>query len=84
MKYLSWPSHDREIPNLILETQNRSRWGPLSYLTYHRAHQKPLLLLFLMDLIAQGQITDNFIELSFDFVVFFIGSSGGAVWKNHV
>ena len=32
--------------------------------TLHRAPHKPFLLLSIMDLIAQGQITENFIEPS--------------------
>jgi putative restriction endonuclease len=31
-------------------------------ITYHRAPHKPFLLLFVMDLIAQGRITKNLIE----------------------
>ena len=37
-------------------------------LTFHRAPHKPFLLLSVMDLIAQGIITENFIEPSFDLV----------------
>jgi putative restriction endonuclease len=36
--------------------------------TNHRAPHKPFLLLSIMDLIAQGQITENFIEPSYDLV----------------
>ena len=36
--------------------------------TRHRAPHKPFLLLSVMDLIAQGQITNNFIEPSFELV----------------
>ena len=36
--------------------------------TTHRAPHKPFLLLSIMDLIAQGQITSNFIEPSLDLV----------------
>jgi len=36
--------------------------------TYHRAAHKPFLLLFIMDLIAQGKITENLIEPSFELV----------------
>ena len=36
--------------------------------TNHRAPHKPFLLLSIMDLIAQGQITENFIEPSFELV----------------
>ena len=36
--------------------------------TNHRAPHKPFLLLSVMDLIAQGQITENFIEPSFELV----------------
>jgi len=37
-------------------------------ITYHRAPHKPFLLLSVMDLIAQGRITQNLIEPSFDLV----------------
>ena len=37
-------------------------------ITYHRAPHKPFLLLFVMDLIAQGRITDNLIEPSYELV----------------
>lgn len=43
----------------------RQRW---SAATCHRAPHKPFLLLSIMDLIAQGQITENFIEPSFELV----------------
>lgn len=33
-------------------------------ITYHRAPHKPFLLLSIMDLIAQGRITENLIEPS--------------------
>jgi len=33
-------------------------------ITYHRAPHKPFLLLSVMDLIAQGRITENLIEPS--------------------
>src|SRR4030042_764648 len=36
--------------------------------TNHRAPHKPLLILSIMDLIAQGQITENFIEPSYELV----------------
>jgi putative restriction endonuclease len=36
--------------------------------TLHRAPHKPFLLLSIMDLIAQGQITENFVEPSFELV----------------
>jgi putative restriction endonuclease len=36
--------------------------------TCHRAPHKPFLLLSIMDLIAQGLITENFIEPSFELV----------------
>jgi putative restriction endonuclease len=45
--------------------KNRKRW---SALTTHQAPHKPFLLLSLMDLIAQGTITINFIEPSFELV----------------
>lgn len=43
--------------------KNRKRW---SSLTTHQAPHKPFLLLSVMDLIAQGLITQNFIEPSFE------------------
>jgi putative restriction endonuclease len=45
--------------------RNRKIWTAL---TCHRAPHKPFLLLSVMDLIAQGQIIENFIEPSFDLV----------------
>ena len=45
--------------------KSRHRW---SAATCHRAPHKPFLLLSIMDLIAQGQITENFIEPSFELV----------------
>ena len=45
--------------------RGRHRW---SAATCHRAPHKPFLLLSIMDLIAQGQISDNFIEPSFELV----------------
>jgi len=45
--------------------KGRHRW---SAVTCHRAPHKPFLLLSIMDLIAQGRITDNFINPSFDLV----------------
>ena len=45
--------------------KSRHRW---SATTCHRAPHKPFLLLSIMDLIAQGQITENFIEPSFELV----------------
>ena len=43
--------------------KNRNRYPAL---TAHRAPHKPILLLSVMDLIAQGQITENFIKPSFE------------------
>ncbi|MDH4207105.1 MAG: hypothetical protein OEV45_16415 [Desulfobacteraceae bacterium] len=43
--------------------KNRKRW---SALTSYQAPHKPFLLLSIMDLIAQGSITQNFIEPSFE------------------
>jgi len=43
--------------------KNRKRW---SALTTYQAPHKPFLLLSIMDLIAQGSITQNFIEPSFE------------------
>jgi len=37
-------------------------------ITYHRAPQKPFLLLSVMDLTAQGRITQNLIEPSYELV----------------
>ena len=37
-------------------------------ITYHRAPHKPFLLLSIMDLIAQGRITENLVEPSFELV----------------
>lgn len=45
--------------------KNRNRYPAI---TTHRAPHKPLLLLSIMDLITQGQITKNFIEPSFELV----------------
>jgi putative restriction endonuclease len=50
--------------------KNRKRW---SELTTHRAPHKPFLLLSIMDLIAQGSITENFIEPSFELLDTFNG-----------
>jgi len=43
--------------------KNRNRW---SGITKHQAPHKPFLLLSVIDLFAQGQITRNFIEPSFE------------------
>lgn len=45
--------------------KNRNRYPAY---TYHSAPHKPFLLLSIMDLIAQGRITENFIEPSFELV----------------
>ena len=45
--------------------KSRQRW---SATTCHRAPHKPFFLLSIMDLIAQGQIVENFIEPSFELV----------------
>ena len=37
-------------------------------ITYHRAPRKPFLLLSVMDLIAQGWITQNLIEPSYELI----------------
>jgi len=52
----------------ILFSKLRTDKGRNRYpaITRHRAPHKPFLLLSVMDLIAQGQITRNFIEPSFD------------------
>jgi putative restriction endonuclease len=43
--------------------KSHTRW---SATTCHRAPHKSFLLLSIMDLIAQGQITENFIEPLFE------------------
>jgi putative restriction endonuclease len=53
--------------------KNRKRW---SALTCFRAPHKPFVLLSVMDLIVQGQITKNLIEPPFELVDTF-----GTVWK---
>ena len=45
--------------------KDRKKW---SALTSFQASHKPFLLLSIMDLIAQGSITQNFIEPSFELV----------------
>jgi len=45
--------------------KNRNRYPAV---TNYRAPHKPFLLLSIMDLIAQGQITENFIEPSYELV----------------
>ena len=45
--------------------KNRKRWSDL---TKNHAPHKPFLLLSVIDLFAQGQITENFIEPSFELV----------------
>jgi len=50
--------------------RNRNRYPAF---TNHRAPHKPLLLLSVMDLMAQGQITSSFIEPSFELVETFNG-----------
>ncbi len=50
--------------------KNRNRYPAY---TLHRAPHKPFLLLSIMDLIAQGLITKNFIEPSFELVETFNG-----------
>jgi putative restriction endonuclease len=37
-------------------------------ITYHRAPHKPFLILSIIDLIAQGRITENLIEPSYELV----------------
>jgi hypothetical protein len=49
-----------------LRTDKGRGWYP--EITYHRAPHKPFLLLSLMDLIAQGRITEYLIEPSFELV----------------
>ena len=48
----------------------RTDRGPDRYpaITCHRAPHKPFLLLSIMDLIAQGRITQNLIEPSYELV----------------
>ena len=50
--------------------KDRKQW---SALTSYQAPHKPFLLLSIMDLIAQGSVTENFIEPSFDLVETFNG-----------
>jgi putative restriction endonuclease len=45
--------------------KDRKKW---SALTTYQAPHKPFLLLSIMDLIAQGSITENFIEPGFEFI----------------
>jgi len=45
--------------------KNRKRW---SEVTCHQAPHKPFLLLAVMDLIAQGVISGNFVQPSFELV----------------
>ena len=45
--------------------KNRNRYPAI---TDHRAPHKPFLLLSIMDLIAQGQIKEDFIEPSYELV----------------
>ena len=63
---------DKYLKNLsrLRTDKNRKRW---SSLTIHQAPHKPFLLLSIMDLIAQGAITKNFIEPSFELVDTFNG-----------
>ena len=42
--------------------------GRYPEITYHRAPRKPLLLLSIIDLIAQGRIAENLIEPSYELV----------------
>jgi putative restriction endonuclease len=50
--------------------KNRKRW---TVATTHRAPHKPLLLLSILDLVAQGRITKNFIEPTFELAETFAG-----------
>ena len=52
----------RNFSNLRTD-KNRNRYPSF---TNYRAPHKPLLLLSIMDLIAEGQITENFIESSYE------------------
>jgi putative restriction endonuclease len=45
--------------------KGRDRYPEVSY---HRASHKPFLLLSIMDLVAEGRITENLIEPSFELV----------------
>ena len=47
----------------------------------HRAPHKPFLLLTVMDLIAQGIITENFIEPSLDLLETFTWGVGNAAYN---
>lgn len=50
--------------------KNRKRW---SAITTHQAPHKPFLLMSVMDLIEQGQITANFIKPSLEILDTFNG-----------
>lgn len=50
----------RQVFSKLRTDANPARW---SARTYHHAPHKPLLLLSVMDLFAQGSITSNLIEL---------------------
>jgi len=50
--------------------KNRKRW---SALTRHQAPYKPFVLLSVLDLVAQGEITQNFFEPSFELLDTFNG-----------
>jgi len=52
-----------KIFSCLRTDKNRKRW---SALTTYKVPHKPFLLLSIMDLIAQGSITENFIEPSFE------------------
>jgi hypothetical protein len=53
--------------NRLRTYKNRKRWFALT--TYQAPH-KPFLLMSVIDLIAQGSIIENYIELSFPYVAF--------------
>jgi len=55
--------------------KDRKKW---SALTTYQAPHKPFLLLSIMDLIAQGSITENFIEPSFELLDTFNTYCGNA------
>jgi putative restriction endonuclease len=50
--------------------KNRKRWSPL---TRHQAPHKPFVLLSVLGLVAQGEITQNFFEPSFALLDIFNG-----------
>lgn len=62
-----WPKLEKyvQIFGKLRTDRGRDRYPEI---TNHRAPHKPSLLLSVMDLIAQGRITENFIEPSYELV----------------